>query len=83
MHCSVTEHGMTSLSSQTGVPKNEANLRYFEISPGGLFGPDQDEVTVNRLTTSTNNGTKLECPQIQIQTQIRKLNFKTLKKCKH
>ena len=26
MHCSVIEHGMTSLSFQTGVKKNEAKL---------------------------------------------------------
>ena len=42
MHCSVTEHDMTSLSSQTAVPKNEAKLRYFEISPAtgrGAFWP--------------------------------------------
>ena len=29
MHCSVTEHGMTSLSFQTAVLKNEAKLRSF------------------------------------------------------
>ena len=26
MHCSVTEHGMTSLSFQTAVQKNESKL---------------------------------------------------------
>ena len=26
MHCSVIEHGMTSLSSQTAVQKNDAKL---------------------------------------------------------
>ena len=29
MHCSVIEHGMTSLSSQTAVQKNEAKLSSF------------------------------------------------------
>ena len=29
MHCSVTEHGMTSLSFQTAVQKNEAKLSSF------------------------------------------------------
>ena len=30
MHCSVTEHGMTSLSFQTTVQKNEGKLNSFE-----------------------------------------------------
>ena len=29
MHCSVIEHGMTSLSFQTAVQKNEAKLSSF------------------------------------------------------
>ena len=29
MHCSVTEHGMTSLSFQTAVQKNEASEAEF------------------------------------------------------
>ena len=29
MHCSVIEHGMTPLSLQTAVQKNEAKLTYF------------------------------------------------------
>ena len=29
MHCSVTEHGMTSLSFQTAVQKNELKLSSF------------------------------------------------------
>ena len=29
MHCSVIEHGMTSLSCQTAVQKNEAKLSSF------------------------------------------------------
>ena len=29
MHCSVIEHGMTSLSFQTAVQKNEARLSSF------------------------------------------------------
>ena len=29
MHCSVTEHGMTSLSFQIAVQKNGAKLRSF------------------------------------------------------
>ena len=29
MHCSVIEHGMTSLSFQTAVRKNEAKLSSF------------------------------------------------------
>ena len=29
MHCLVIEHGMTSLSLQTAVQKNEAKLRSF------------------------------------------------------
>ena len=29
MHCSVIEHGMTSLSFQTAVHKNEAKLSSF------------------------------------------------------
>ena len=29
MHCSVTEHGMTSLSFQTAIQKNEAKLSSF------------------------------------------------------
>ena len=39
VHCSVIEHGMTSLSFQTAVQKNEAKLSFFaqfenEIAPG-------------------------------------------------
>ena len=30
MHCSVIEHGMTSLSLQTSIQKNEAKLSSFE-----------------------------------------------------
>ena len=29
MHCPVIEHGITSLSFQTAVKKNEAKLSYF------------------------------------------------------
>ena len=29
MHCSVLEHGMTSLSFQTAIQKNEAKLSSF------------------------------------------------------
>ena len=29
MHCSVIDHGMTSLSSQTAIQKNEAKLSSF------------------------------------------------------
>ena len=29
MHCSIIEHGMTSLCFQTAVQKNEAKLRSF------------------------------------------------------
>ena len=29
MHCSVTEHGMTSLSFQTPIQENEAKLSAF------------------------------------------------------
>ena len=31
MLCSVIEHGMTSLSFQTAIQKNEANLRTFYV----------------------------------------------------
>ena len=30
MHCSVIEHGLTSLSLQTAIQKNEAKLSSFE-----------------------------------------------------
>ena len=31
MHCSIIEHGMTSLSLQTATQKNEAKLSSFEL----------------------------------------------------
>ena len=31
MHCSVIEHGMTSLSFQTAVQKNEAKLFHINV----------------------------------------------------
>ena len=32
MHCSVIEHGMTSLSCQTAVQKNEAKLSHYVLT---------------------------------------------------
>ena len=36
MHCSVIEYGMTSLSFQTAVQKNEGKLSFFKQFENGM-----------------------------------------------
>ena len=42
MHCSVIEHGMTSLSFQTAVQKNEAKPRMSEALAAGNTKIEKD-----------------------------------------